>query len=126
MELVTIGLECISIDCVIGALEEERKQKQRIEIDLEITYNGKRAMREDDLTHVIDYRDLVKACKEVAEKELFLLETFAHNLAEKLLASFPLFSVKLKVTKKAYNLPAKYSFVKLERKKNECFSYSGK
>lgn len=124
MGLVVIGLERITLDCVIGALEEERKQKQRIEIDLELSYNGKWAMLEDNLTHAIDYRDLVRTCKEVAESEFFLLETFAHVLVEKLFLSFPLLSVTLKVTKKAYNLPAKSSFVKLVRKKNESYSHS--
>jgi len=125
MEQLTIGLDTISLDCVIGAIEEERKEKQRIKIDIEITYNGNEAVLTDSVDKAVDYRDLVKTCLEIGEKKYFLLETFAHNLTEKLLDSFPISRVKVKVIKKAYKLPAKTSYVVIE-KKNESTCHGGK
>lgn len=130
--LVSIGLEQIELDVIIGALEKERAQKQKLWIDLELSYNAAEAIEKDSVEKVVDYRDLENDCIEIAKKKFFLLETFANHLIERLFSSYPLLSAKVKVSKKAYGIKADKSFVTIEKQAmlherlfKESSSYSG-
>jgi 7,8-dihydroneopterin aldolase/epimerase/oxygenase len=113
---ITIGIQNILIDCTIGAIEKEREQKQQIEMDLILTYDADKAIAFDDVSYAVDYRDIIKILKKEAEKEFFLLETFAYHILQSLFSFFPLFYAKITIYKKAYGFSAEKSFVTMEKK----------
>lgn len=113
--LVTIGLEALEVFSVIGALEEERKNKQSIFIDITLSYNAKEAIEKDDVEKVVDYRFLEESCEKISKNHFCLLETFASALLEELFSK-PLISyAKVKVSKKAFGIKAKRSFAMFEK-----------
>ena len=112
---VTIGLTQVEVEAIIGALEEERAKKQKLWIDLSITYNATKAIMSDDVLHVVDYRDLEKECRQMAVNEFYLLESFAENLAELFISKYPIVSIELTVAKKAYGIQADRSFVSVKK-----------
>lgn len=112
---ITIGLTKLEVEAIIGALEEERAKKQKLWIDLSITYDAKKAIISDDVLYVVDYRDLEKECRLIASQEFYLLESFAETLAETFISKYPIFSIELTVAKKAYGIKADKSFVSVKK-----------
>jgi len=67
----------------VGASEWERKQKTRIEVDLELHADLRKACKSDDLNDTIDYAQLHALAGEViAAKHHNLLESLAEEIAD--------------------------------------------
>jgi 7,8-dihydroneopterin aldolase/epimerase/oxygenase len=83
---ISVGFSDLDIFCIIGVLEKERIEKQKISISLQVSIN---IDFDDDIDKTIDYRKLKKICIDQAENGKFqLIEILANQIAENVLLDF--------------------------------------
>ncbi len=100
----------------LGVPEEERAQSQRLLVTLTMSVDDiGPAARADDVRLTINYADVAAKVKNfAAARPRRLLETFAGELADELLAAFPMRHLRLEVKK--FVLPdARHVSVEIER-----------
>jgi len=91
---MTIHIETLEFDVIIGLLDFERDRTQRVIIDLEASYDYSNK-------NFVNYADIVYLIqKELKEKRYELLEEALLGLKKILFATYPkLKTLKLKITK---------------------------
>jgi dihydroneopterin aldolase len=91
---VTIHIEALTFDVIIGLLDFEREKQQRVVVDLEASYTYKDG-------EFIDYADLVLLIEnELKSKRYELLEEAILGLKRLLCSTYPqLQTLALKITK---------------------------
>jgi len=95
-----IFLRGLTVDCIIGFIDWERRTRQSLVIDLELPADCERAARRDNVADTVDYKVIAKrVIAWVQASEFQLVETLAHRLALMLLAEFPLAWVRISVNK---------------------------
>ncbi|WP_232428892.1 dihydroneopterin aldolase [Aromatoleum toluclasticum] len=98
----TIFLRGIRVEALIGVYEHERHAPQPLVIDLELGLQHARCCASDDLRDAVDYGQVLAAVRRLAQvNQAVLLEAFAQNVADALLAGFELSSVAISVSKPA-------------------------
>ena len=86
--------------CHIGCTALERASRQDILLDIEYSYDNKKAARSDSVKDAINYCEVYDLATSFAEKSEFkLIETLVERLAELLLARFPINSILLRLKK---------------------------
>lgn len=86
--------------CVCGALPEEQDRRQPYEFDVEIVADIERATVTDDLSHTINYGDVLARIEAVTVDESFqLFERLAARVAESILTDPRVEEVTLEVRK---------------------------
>ena len=84
----------------IGVLPHEKEAAQSLAIDLEFDVDARSAAAQDVLANTIDYRQIKAAIEHVIQLQHYeLIETVAERIAERLLADFPIRSLRLCVEK---------------------------
>jgi len=104
----------------IGVPEEERAQRQRLLVTLELHVGDfTEAAKADDVSLTIDYFTVAQRVKAfAAERSRKLLETLAEEIAADLLEAFPIKKLTLEIKK--FILPdAQCVSVKIERKRSK-------
>ncbi|MCC6209046.1 MAG: dihydroneopterin aldolase [Gammaproteobacteria bacterium] len=97
----TIYLTDLKIDTVIGIFEWERRVKQSVSLDLEMSTDVARAARSDSIADALDYKAVAKAVIEFVENSSFqLVETLAERVAELIIQKFGVEHVRLRVNKR--------------------------
>lgn len=95
-----IFLSAVSVECIVGIWEWERRVKQTVIIDLEMAADIRRAAATDRIEDTIDYKRVSERMRAfVAESQFQLMETLAERTAALLLAEFGLSWVRLTVRK---------------------------
>ncbi len=91
---MTIHIEALELDVIIGLLDFERDRNQRVIIDLEASY----AYRDENF---IDYADMVFLIqKELKEKRYTLLEEALLGIKTLLYSTYPqMQTLRLKISK---------------------------
>jgi 7,8-dihydroneopterin aldolase/epimerase/oxygenase len=93
-----IELQAIELHGYHGVLPEERQQGQRFLFD--VLLDVPEAAVSDRLEDAVDYREVVRAVREVSDGRAFqLLEALAASVADELLARFPVDAVRVRVRK---------------------------
>jgi dihydroneopterin aldolase len=88
------------ISCHVGVPKEERDVAQDVLIDVELHLDLSRAGRADDVALTVDYADVCETVATTVERRpRKLIETIAEDVAEVLLANYPVQSVKVQVRK---------------------------
>jgi dihydroneopterin aldolase len=96
----SIFLRGLRVDALIGVYEHERHGPQPLLIDLELGLGHSRACFSDRLADATDYGAVVATVRRHALlNRCELLESFAQNVADTLLADFALRSVAVSVSK---------------------------
>ncbi|MBK8163711.1 MAG: dihydroneopterin aldolase [Gammaproteobacteria bacterium] len=112
----TIYLSDLKIDTVIGIFEWERRVKQTVSIDLEMSTDVARAARTDSIDDALDYKAVAKAVIEFVENSSFqLVETLAERVAELIIRQFGVVQVRLRVNKRGAIRGARDVGVMIER-----------
>lgn len=112
----TIYLTDLKIETVIGIFEWERRVKQTVSIDLEMSTDVARAARTDSIADALDYKAVSKAVIEFVENSSFqLVETLAERVAELILQQFGVAQVRLRVNKRGAIRGARDVGVVIER-----------
>lgn len=90
---MTIRIDDLTFECIIGILEHERVHPQRVVVDVEITYDYSDAF--------INYADVAEHIKEIMRREAFeLIEEALNALKHSLKEHFPgIATLNLRITK---------------------------
>jgi len=91
---MTIHIEELTFECIVGILDFERLKAQKVIIDLTLDYNYTNDF-------FINYAEVITLIKnEMIENRYELLETALNELEKKLLSTYPqIESFNLKITK---------------------------
>jgi dihydroneopterin aldolase len=96
----TIFLRGLSVECIIGFIEWERRVPQKVVIDLQLPVDCRRAASRDDVEDTLDYKKVAKRVVAFAEGSSFrLVETLAHRMALVVLEDFAIEWVRVSVNK---------------------------
>jgi 7,8-dihydroneopterin aldolase/epimerase/oxygenase len=95
-----IFLRGLTVECVIGFIEWERRVKQTVVLDLEFPVDCARVAVRDIVDDTVDYKKIAKRVVAfVSASEFKLVETMAEKLAQLLLAEFQLAWLRLSINK---------------------------
>ncbi|MGH8140723.1 MAG: dihydroneopterin aldolase [Steroidobacteraceae bacterium] len=95
-----IFLRGLTVECVIGFIDWERRVRQTVVIDLELPVDCRRAAIRDEVDDTLDYKKVAKRVIAFVEASDFkLVETLAHRLALLLLEEFGLEWLRLSINK---------------------------
>lgn len=112
----TIYLTDLKIETVIGIFEWERRVRQTVSIDLEMSTDVARAAHTDSIADALDYKAVAKAVIELVENSSFqLVETLAERVAELIISQFGVAQVRLRVNKRGAIRGARDVGVVIER-----------
>lgn len=112
----TIYLTDLKIETVIGIFEWERRVKQTVSIDLEMSTDVAKAAKTDSIADALDYKAVSKAVIEYVENSSFqLVETLAERVAELIIKQFGVAHVRLRVNKRGAIRGARDVGVVIER-----------
>src|SRR5215472_5140850 len=95
-----IFLRGLTVECIIGFIDWERRVKQTVVIDLELPVDCRKASIRDEVEDTLDYKKVAKRVISFVEAAEFkLVETLAHRLALVILEEFGVAWVRLSVNK---------------------------
>jgi dihydroneopterin aldolase len=95
-----IFLRGLSVECIIGFIEWERRIKQTVVIDLELPVDCRRAAQTDEVADTLDYKQVAKrVIAFVSDSQFKLVETLAQRIALLILEEFGLSWVRVSVNK---------------------------
>lgn len=101
-----ISINGLRISTIIGIEPEERRAPQDIWVDLEFIVAFDHAVSRDQITDTIDYHTVCDRIAEFVQASNFrLIETLVERIADFLLQQFSFSWVKLKLTKKPFDMP---------------------
>ena len=96
----TIFLSGLTVDCIIGIWDWERKIKQKVVIDLEMSFDIRKAAASDHIDDTLDYKKVSKRLLQfVGESEFQLVETLIDRIAQLILVEFNVPQVKVRLNK---------------------------
>lgn len=112
-----IKIEGLEITCIIGTLPRERKNPQKIFLDMEFPAPVRKAALKDDLRDTVNYQKIsIRAGSFAKQSKFYLIETLAERLARTLMREFHLKSLRLRVSKPTAIAAAKKVAVEIFRK----------
>jgi len=95
-----IFLHGLTVECIIGFIEWERRIKQTIVLDVEMPVDCARAAQSDEVADTLDYKKVDKRLIAfVSASEFKLVETLAHRTAMLILEEFGVDWVRLSINK---------------------------
>ncbi len=95
-----VFLRGLTVECIIGFIDWERRVKQTVVVDLEIPVDCRSAARTDEVADTVDYKAVAKRVIAFVESSEFkLVETLAHRMALLVLEEFSLQWVRISVNK---------------------------
>ncbi|MDX9741349.1 MAG: dihydroneopterin aldolase [Gammaproteobacteria bacterium] len=111
-----VYLTDLRIDTIIGIFDWERRIRQTVSLDLEMSTDVARAAATDSIEDALDYKAVAKAVIEfVRASEFQLVETLAEKVAELVLSRFGIDSVRLRINKRGAIRGARDVGVVIER-----------
>ena len=95
-----IFLHGLTVECVIGFIDWERRVKQTVVLDIELPVDCRRASLTDEVADTLDYKTVAKRVLAfVAASEFKLVETLAHRVALLILEEFAVEWVRVALNK---------------------------
>ena len=99
-DLDRIHIRGLALRCIIGVYEEERRERQDVNIDITLYADLRAAGKSDALNDTVDYKALKKRVVAAVEESSFLLvERLAEHVAETCLADARVQRVRVCVEK---------------------------
>ena len=97
-----LRIDALALDASIGIYPQERAQRQLVLADLELVFSAVSAAWSDEISHTIDY-DEVLACVTdlVASRHFNLLETLAQRMLDVVQERFPVERMAVTLSKPA-------------------------
>lgn len=106
------------IQCIIGLLPHERREKQYIFVDLEAEVDVTKSSMTDDVRDVVSYVSLADVCTQVAVSGCYkLMEAYAKAVTDRIFESYPVSWIKIKVRKPRAIPTARYAAVEIKRER---------
>src|SRR6201984_3163886 len=95
-----IFLHGLTVECIIGFIDWERRVKQAVVLDIELPVDCRRASLTDEVADTLDYKKVAKRVLAfVAASEFKLVETLAHRVALLILEEFGVEWVRVALNK---------------------------
>jgi 7,8-dihydroneopterin aldolase/epimerase/oxygenase len=95
-----IFLHGLTVECIIGFIDWERRVRQTVVVDLEMPVDCTRAAASDEVADTLDYKKVAKRALEfIGASEFRLVETLAHRLALVILEEFGVEWVRVSLNK---------------------------
>ena len=95
-----VSVKDLSVRAVIGVHAWERDVEQTLVVSVDMAADVRKAATGDDLADALDYSAVAETIATVLREGKFrLIETAAERVAERLLAEFPVSSLRLEVRK---------------------------
>ena len=96
----TVFIEQLEVDAQIGIYDWERRIRQPLWFDIEMSFDNRVPAASDSITDTLDYKAVSKRVMAyVAASDFGLVETLAERVADLILAEFPVRRVQLKLSK---------------------------
>ena len=112
-----IFLSALSVECIVGIWEWERRVKQTVIIDLEIQADIRRAAATDRIEDTIDYKRVAKRLLAfVGDSQFHLVETLAERIAQVVVVEFGVRWVKVRLNKQGAIRGARDVGIEIERR----------
>lgn len=100
----TIFIEKLRLDCRVGVTDEERRQPQKVLLDVRLALDLRRAATSKKIKDTVDYREAKRLFSEfVSNGEYVLLESLAEGVASLALERFKVERVVVRVRKEKYS-----------------------
>jgi dihydroneopterin aldolase len=116
----TIFLTGLTAECIIGIWDWERKVKQKVVIDLEMSTDIRKAAASDHIDDTLDYKKVSKRLLQfVAESEFQLVETLIDRIALVILTEFDVPAVKVRLNKQGALRGSRDVGIVIERRRED-------
>ena len=111
-----VFIEALEIECVIGIYEWERKIRQPISLDIEMSFDNRKPAASDNIADTLDYKAISKRLIAfVGDSSYGLVEALAEECCRIIIEEFGVAKVRLKLSKVGAVRGAKAVGVKLKR-----------
>ena len=115
-----IFLTALSVECVVGIWEWERRVKQTVIIDLEMAADIRRAASTDHIDDTVDYKKVSKRLLTfVGESQFQLVETLTERIAQLIVTEFGVSWVKVRLNKRGALRGARDVGIEIERRRED-------
>ena len=95
-----IFLSALSVECIVGIWEWERRVKQTVIIDIEMAADIRKAAASDHIEDTIDYKRVSKRLLAfVGDSQFQLVETLTERIAHLIITEFGVTWVKVRLNK---------------------------
>ena len=95
-----IFLRGLAVDCIIGFIDWERRVKQTVVIDLEMSIDCRGVALQDDVADTLNYKTVAKRLIAFVQESKFnLVETLVERIAELILEEFAVAWVRVTLSK---------------------------
>jgi dihydroneopterin aldolase len=112
-----IFLSALTVECIVGIWEWERRVKQTVILDLEMAADIRRAAASDSIEDTVDYKKVAKRLLAfVGESEFHLVETLAERIAQVVVVEFGVEWVKVRLNKQGAIRGARDVGIEIERR----------
>ncbi|MFT5720640.1 MAG: dihydroneopterin aldolase [Motiliproteus sp.] len=106
----------LEVETVIGIYDWERKIRQRVNLDLEMGTDIRKAAASEDIDSTLNYKSVSKRLIDfIGQSEFLLVETMAEEIATLILNEFPVPWLRLRLGKPGAVTGAKDVGVIIER-----------
>ena len=98
--MATIRITDLILKTIIGIFDWERTRKQKVVINVEITFNAAKAVKSDKVKDTVDYKAITKKIiKHVEASQYFLIEKMADQVLKIVLDDPKVKSAKVRIDK---------------------------
>jgi dihydroneopterin aldolase len=112
-----IFLTQLSIECIVGIWDWERRVKQTVVIDVEMAADIRRAAATDSIEDTVDYKRVAKRLIAfVGESQYQLVETLTDQIARVIVTEFGVTWVKVRLNKRGAIRGARDVGIEIERR----------
>ena len=112
-----IFLSQLSVECIVGIWDWERRVKQTVVIDVEMAADIRRAALTDSIEDTIDYKRVAKRLLAfVGDSQYQLVETLTEQIARVIVTEFEVSWVKVRLNKRGAIRGARDVGIEIERR----------
>lgn len=96
----TVFIQQLKVETIIGIFDWERRVKQTVSLDLEMSTDVAKAALSDNIDDAVNYKAVAKRLIQfIGDAEYQLVETLAEKVCEIILTEFTVSWVKLRLSK---------------------------
>lgn len=115
-----IFLSQLSVECIVGIWDWERRVKQTVIIDVELAADIRKAAATDHIDDTIDYKRVAKRLLAfVGESQFQLVETLTEAIARVIVTEFGVSWVKVRLNKRGAIRGARDVGIEIERRSED-------
>lgn len=115
-----IFLTGLTTDCIIGIWDWERRVKQKVVVDLEMSADIRRAAASDAIEDTLDYKKVAKRLLAfVGDSQFQLVETLAERIAQLVVTEFDVAWVRVRLNKQGAIRGSRDVGILIERRRED-------